>query len=172
MAQKLPKMVQKLAPAKKNSRDISPVSPTFCISVLWTAAGLRGHISVFTGGCKIRVSLWSRAGSRNHTITCGSDFKEAWAHYGLEASIVGFVSREIIWLRSSPTARTFFYNTAFPLHRLCETSYNSEWICMKSLISRAKPDWPTLLRTILWSVDEIYIVHLYNSSWALINDHL
>ena len=32
MAQKLPKMAQKLAPAKKNSRDISPVSPTFCIS--------------------------------------------------------------------------------------------------------------------------------------------
>ena len=29
---KLPKMAQKLAPAKKNSRDISPVSPTFCIS--------------------------------------------------------------------------------------------------------------------------------------------
>ena len=32
MAQKLPKMAQKLAPAKKNSRDISPVSPTFSIS--------------------------------------------------------------------------------------------------------------------------------------------
>ena len=32
MALKLPKMAQKLAPAKKNSRDISPVSPTFCIS--------------------------------------------------------------------------------------------------------------------------------------------
>ena len=34
MAQKLPKMAQKLAPAKKNSRDISPVSPPFCISVV------------------------------------------------------------------------------------------------------------------------------------------
>ena len=36
MAQKLPKiaeMAQKLAPAKKNSRDISPVSPSFSISV-------------------------------------------------------------------------------------------------------------------------------------------
>ena len=32
MALKLPEMAQKLAPAKKNSRDISPVSPTFCIS--------------------------------------------------------------------------------------------------------------------------------------------
>ena len=32
MALKLPKIAQKLAPAKKNSRDISPVSPTFCIS--------------------------------------------------------------------------------------------------------------------------------------------
>ena len=31
-ALKLPEMAQKLAPAKKNSRDISPVSPTFCIS--------------------------------------------------------------------------------------------------------------------------------------------
>ena len=27
-------MAQKLAPAKENSRDISPVSPTFCISVV------------------------------------------------------------------------------------------------------------------------------------------
>ena len=27
-------MAQKLAPAKKNSRDISPVSPPFCISAL------------------------------------------------------------------------------------------------------------------------------------------
>ena len=34
MAQKWPKMAQKLAPAKKNSRDISPVSPLFCISAL------------------------------------------------------------------------------------------------------------------------------------------
>ena len=33
MAQKLPKIAQKLALAKKNSRDISPVSPTFSISV-------------------------------------------------------------------------------------------------------------------------------------------
>ena len=32
MAQKLPKMAQKLASAKKNSRDISPVSPTLSIS--------------------------------------------------------------------------------------------------------------------------------------------
>ena len=32
MDQKWPKMAQKLAPSKKNSRDISPVSPTFCIS--------------------------------------------------------------------------------------------------------------------------------------------
>ena len=32
MAQKWPKIAQKLAPAKKDSRDISPVSPTFCIS--------------------------------------------------------------------------------------------------------------------------------------------
>ena len=29
---KFSKMAQKLAPAKKNSRDISPVSPTYCIS--------------------------------------------------------------------------------------------------------------------------------------------
>ena len=33
IAQKLPKMAQKLAPAKK-TRDISPVSPTFCISTM------------------------------------------------------------------------------------------------------------------------------------------
>ena len=32
MAQKCPKMAQKLAPAKINSRDISPVTPTFSIS--------------------------------------------------------------------------------------------------------------------------------------------
>ena len=34
-------MDQKLAPAKKNSRDISPVSPTFCISPppRWEATG-------------------------------------------------------------------------------------------------------------------------------------
>ena len=31
-------LAQKLAPAKKNSRDISPISPTFCISVVgWSA---------------------------------------------------------------------------------------------------------------------------------------
>ena len=35
MTQKLPKIAQKLAPAKKNSRDISPVSPTFSISAMW-----------------------------------------------------------------------------------------------------------------------------------------
>ena len=34
MAQKLPKMAQKLAPAEKNSTDISARSATFCISVL------------------------------------------------------------------------------------------------------------------------------------------
>ena len=41
MALKLPKMAQKLAPAKKNSRDISPVSPTFCISVF--PPSMTGH---------------------------------------------------------------------------------------------------------------------------------
>ena len=42
MAQKWPKMAQKLAPAKKNSRDISPVSPTFCIS----AKPLNPHLNL------------------------------------------------------------------------------------------------------------------------------
>ena len=34
MAQKWPKMAQKLAPAEKNSTDISAASATFCISDL------------------------------------------------------------------------------------------------------------------------------------------
>ena len=34
MAQKWPKMAQKLAPAEKNSTDISAASATFCISVM------------------------------------------------------------------------------------------------------------------------------------------
>ena len=34
MDQKWPKMAQKLAPAEKNSTDISAASATFCISVL------------------------------------------------------------------------------------------------------------------------------------------
>ena len=60
MAQKLPKMAQKLAPAKKNSRDISPVSPTFCISEKFPPAGSgtpgEEHQGwrLETGGC----SLW------------------------------------------------------------------------------------------------------------------
>ena len=48
MAQKLPKLAQKLAPAKKNSTDISAASATFCISDLEADFSLPrplGHLS-------------------------------------------------------------------------------------------------------------------------------
>ena len=49
IAQNWPKMAQKLAPAKKNSRDTSPVSPTFCISVRGGVLAL-SPLSSATGG--------------------------------------------------------------------------------------------------------------------------
>ena len=58
MALKLPKMAQKLAPAKKNRRDISPVSPTFCISVIIinaTADHMRSPVTTLLAGEALEV---------------------------------------------------------------------------------------------------------------------
>ena len=62
--------------------------------------GVRGHISVFTGGCKIRGEAEQLVGSSqwpNHTITCSVvKRRDHTRRSEAEASIVGFVSREII----------------------------------------------------------------------------
>ena len=58
MAQKLPKMAQKLAPAKKNN-DISPVSPTFCISTICKGLKLHQQIRIINNFTQVKQTSQS-----------------------------------------------------------------------------------------------------------------